>query len=189
MATFGENLRKCRKDAGLTQQQLADRLSCSKELISQYERGKLRPKIETVKRFADALSVEMDALEHIRLGGRNMDVKIDMTNQEAIEALQEYAISRGLPKKMVDAFGKAIRALEEQPEWISVSDRLPANANTVEKEYLVQFTNDGMTVLNYYDGWNCFVDNDGIYHNENEITNVLFWMELPKPKEVDEDDV
>ena len=69
MATFGENLRKCRKEAGLTQQQLGDRLSCSKELISQYERGKLHPKIETVKRFADALSVEMDALEHIRLGG------------------------------------------------------------------------------------------------------------------------
>jgi hypothetical protein len=115
------------------------------------------------------------------------DIKINMTNQEAIEALQEYAISRGLPKKMVDAFGKAIRALEEQPEWISVSDRLPENANITEKEYLVQFANDGVTILNYYDGWNCFVDKDGIWHDENEITNVLFWMELPKPKEVDED--
>ena len=116
------------------------------------------------------------------------DVKINMTNQEAIEALQEYAISRGLPKKMVDAFGKAIRALEEQPEWISVSDRLPANANFTEKGYFVQLANDGVMTLNYYDGWNCFVDNDGNYHNENEIENVLFWMELPKPKEVDEDD-
>lgn len=123
-------------------------------------------------------------------GGITMkDVKINMTNQEAIEALQEYAISRGLPKKMVDAFGKAIRALEEQPEWISVSDRLPANANTAEKEYLVQFPNGGMTILNYYDGWNCFVDKDGIYCNDYEITDILFWMELPKPKEVDEDDV
>lgn len=116
------------------------------------------------------------------------DIKINMTNQEAIEALQEYALNCGLNSKMIDAFGKAIRALEEQPEWISVSDRLPKNANTVEKEYLVQFTNDGMTVLNYYDGWNCYTDKDGIWHNENEIKNVLFWMELPKPKEVDSDD-
>lgn len=116
------------------------------------------------------------------------DIKINMTNQEAIEALQDYAIARGLPKKMVNAFGKAIRALEEQPEWISVSDRLPANANSVEKEYLVQFPNGGMTILNYYDGWNCFVDKDGIYCNDYEITDILFWMELPKPKEVDEDD-
>ena len=116
------------------------------------------------------------------------DIKINMTNQEAIEALQEYAIARGLPKKMVDAFGKAIRALEEQPEWISVSDRLPANANSTEKEYLVQLTNDGIITLNYYNGWNCWVDKDGIYHNDKEITNVLFWMELPKPKEVDSDD-
>ena len=116
------------------------------------------------------------------------DIKINMTNEEAIKALQEFALNYGLNDKMIDAFGKAIRALEEQPEWISVSDRLPANANITEKEYLVQFTNDGVTILNYYDGWNCFVDNDGNYHNENEITNVLFWMELPKPKEADADD-
>ena len=117
------------------------------------------------------------------------DIKIDMTNQEAIKALQEFMLNYGLNDKMIDAFGKAIRALEEQPEWISVSDRLPANANITEKEYLVQFASDGITVLNYYDGWNCYVDNDGNCHNENEITNVLFWMELPKPKEVDEDDI
>lgn len=115
------------------------------------------------------------------------DVKIDMTNEEAIKALQEFALNYGLNDKMIDAFGKAIRALEEQPEWISVSDRLPANANTAEKEYLVQL-DDGITILNYYDGWNCFVDSDGIWCNEYEIKNVLFWMELPKPKEVDEDD-
>ena len=116
------------------------------------------------------------------------DIRIDMTNQEAIKALQEFALNYGLNDKMVDAFGKAIRALENEPVWISVSDRLPANGNTIEKEYLVQLTNDCITILNYYDGWNCYTDKDGIWHNENEITNVLFWMELPKPKEVDGDD-
>ena len=116
------------------------------------------------------------------------DIKINMTNQEAIKALQEFALNYGLNGKMIDAFGKAIRALENQPEWISVSDRLPANANITEKEYLVQFANGGITILNYYDGWNCHVDNDGIWHNENEIENVLFWMPLPKSKEVDSDD-
>ena len=116
------------------------------------------------------------------------DVRIDMTNQEAIKALQEFALNYGLNGKMIDAFGKAIRALENQPEWISVSDRLPANADITEKEYLVQFANDGIAILNYYDGWNCHVDNDGNYHNENEIENVLFWMELPKPRKVDGDD-
>jgi hypothetical protein len=112
------------------------------------------------------------------------DIKIDMTNQEAIEALQEYAISRGLPKKMVDAFGKAIRALEDQPEWISVDDRLPANGD----EVFAQLDFGMVTTLQYYNGWNCSVDRFGKYHNEHEIKNVLFWMELPKPKEVDSDD-
>jgi hypothetical protein len=113
------------------------------------------------------------------------DIKINMTNKEAIEALQEYAISRGLPKKMVDAFGKAIRALEEQPEWISVDDRLPENS---DKEYLVQDVFAGVMMMHYYDGWNCSVDYNGKYHNESEIDSILFWMPLPKPKEVDEDD-
>jgi hypothetical protein len=113
------------------------------------------------------------------------DIKINMTNKEAIEALQEYAISRGLPKKMVDAFGKAIRALENEPVWISVSDRLPANG---DKEYLVQDAFAGVMMMHYYDGWNCSIDYLGNYHNEHEIKTVLFWMELPKPKEVDGDD-
>ena len=106
-----------------------------------------------------------------------------MTKEEALKVLDTIPTIG----EQVDALEIAIRALEEQPEWISVSDRLPANANTVEKEYLVQL-DDGITILNYYDGWNCFVDSDGIWCNEYEIKNVLFWMELPKPKEVDGDD-
>ena len=113
------------------------------------------------------------------------DIKINMTNQEAIEALQEYAISRGLPKKMVDAFGKAIRALENEPVWISISDRLPANG----EEVFVQLDFGMVTTMQYYNGFNCSVDRFGKYHNEHEVKNVLFWMELPKPKEVEEDDV
>ena len=107
-----------------------------------------------------------------------------MTREEALKVLDTIPTIG----EQVDALEMAIRALENEPVWISVSDRLPANDNTIEKEYLVQLTNDCITILNYYDGWNCYTDKDGIWHNENEITNVLFWMELPKPKEVDGDD-
>ena len=107
-----------------------------------------------------------------------------MTKEEALKVLDTIPTIG----EQVDALEMAIRALENEPVWISVSDRLPANGNTIEKEYLVQLTNDCITILNYYDGWNCFVDKDGIWHNENEITDILFWMELPKPKEVDGDD-
>lgn len=94
MATFGENLRKCRKEAGLTQQQLADRIGTTPNLVSIYERGKLHPKIETVKRFADALSVEMDALEHIRLGGRNMDGFCKVKVYNCPEDAEQYIVAR-----------------------------------------------------------------------------------------------
>lgn len=94
MATFGENLRKYRKEAGLTQQQLADRIGTTHNLVSIYERDKLNPKIETVKRFADALSVEMDALEHIRLRGRNMDGFCKVKVYNCPEDTEQYIVVR-----------------------------------------------------------------------------------------------
>lgn len=62
MALFGDNLKKIRKEKGLTQQQLGDKLGCSKELISQYERGKLHPKTKTVANIAKALGVSYTLL-------------------------------------------------------------------------------------------------------------------------------
>lgn len=112
------------------------------------------------------------------------DIKIDMTNQEAIKALQEFALNYGLNSKMIDAFGKAIRALEDQPEWISVDDGLPSNG----EEVFVQLDWGGVTTMQYYNGFNCSVDRFGKYHNEHEVRKIAFWMSLPKPKEVDDDD-
>ena len=72
------------------------------------------------------------------------DVKINMTNQEAIKALQEFALNYGLNNKMIDAFGKAIRALEKEP----ILDKIRAeiielptisfNANDVYKADILQ---------------------------------------------------
>ena len=94
METFGENLRKCRKEAGLTQRQLADRIGTTPNLVSLYERNKLNPKIKTVKRFADALSVEMDALERIRLGGRSMDGFCEVKVYNCPKDTEQYIVAR-----------------------------------------------------------------------------------------------
>ena len=94
METFGENLRKCRKEAGLTQRQLADRIGTTPNLVSLYERNKLNPKIKTVKRFANALSVEMDALERIRLGGRSMDGFCEVKVYNCPKDTEQYIVAR-----------------------------------------------------------------------------------------------
>src|ERR1044071_8126568 len=72
---LGERVRQLRVAAGLTQSELAgDR--CSKEYVSQIERGKTRPTTGTIEWLADRLGVDAGFLasgvatdERARLGG------------------------------------------------------------------------------------------------------------------------
>lgn len=57
-----EKIKQARKKAGLTQKKLADILGTSQQNLAQYENGKRKPKIETLKRIASALGVEVEDL-------------------------------------------------------------------------------------------------------------------------------
>ena len=55
--TFGEKIREERLKAGLTQQQLADRLKVGNNQISQWETGKRKPKLLTLRKIAKAIGI------------------------------------------------------------------------------------------------------------------------------------
>ena len=55
--TVGENIRKFRKLQGLTQKKLAELSGLNEVTIRSYEAGKYKPKIETIKKIADALGL------------------------------------------------------------------------------------------------------------------------------------
>lgn len=55
--TFGEKIKKIRKDKKMTQSELAQKMNCTKVMISQYEHGQRKPKLETIEKFARALGV------------------------------------------------------------------------------------------------------------------------------------
>lgn len=58
--TIGETIKDLRKKAGLTQGELAKKMSVSASHISQYECGQRNPSINQLKKFADALNVTLD---------------------------------------------------------------------------------------------------------------------------------
>jgi transcriptional regulator with XRE-family HTH domain len=60
--TFGQRLSRIRKEKGLTQVQLAEKLGIIQVLISDYERDKLRPYYDTVINFSKVLDVSADEL-------------------------------------------------------------------------------------------------------------------------------
>ena len=54
--TVGDNIRKVRKNRGLTQKELAKLLNVSESMVSQYE-SKETLKLETIKKVANALNI------------------------------------------------------------------------------------------------------------------------------------
>lgn len=63
---FGAKLKQLRNDAGLTQEELAAKLSLKKQTISQYEKGKREPRhSETITKIAEVFGITTDEL----LGG------------------------------------------------------------------------------------------------------------------------
>lgn len=65
--TVTYNLRKMRKQAGLTQQQLADRAGLGHSIISDIENGKKQPTVYTMCLLAFALNAKFKDLVCIKL--------------------------------------------------------------------------------------------------------------------------
>ena len=59
---IGENIKKIRKEKGLTQKNLGELCGMNEVQIRQYELGKANPKIETAMRIANALNVDVGDL-------------------------------------------------------------------------------------------------------------------------------
>ncbi len=62
--SIGENIRKIRKQKGLTQKKLAELSGLNEVTIRSYELGKFKPKIETIQRIANALDVTIGDLDN-----------------------------------------------------------------------------------------------------------------------------
>lgn len=68
--TIGENLRRLRKDRGITQVELAKALSMPQGMISEYELGKARINGSLLAAFVAALNVSADEILGIRPPGQ-----------------------------------------------------------------------------------------------------------------------
>lgn len=62
MSTFGERLRQIRMDRDLSQQDLAEILGTSKQVISRYETNQRSPKVTVASAYAERLGVSLDFL-------------------------------------------------------------------------------------------------------------------------------
>lgn len=60
--TFGENLQFLRKRAGLTQEDLAEKMEVSRQSVSKWESNSAYPEMDAILRLCDLFGVDMDTL-------------------------------------------------------------------------------------------------------------------------------
>lgn len=90
--TVAENIRKFRKERKMTQRQLGEKCGMYESQIRKYELGTANPKIDTIKKIADALNVSID-----RLTGDSVSSIIESRLEELDESLETVAKEADVP--------------------------------------------------------------------------------------------
>lgn len=145
--SIGEQIRKHRKGAGISQKELGNRLGISQQQIAQYENGKRIPKIETLQKIAIALGVpSYEILGYDRQDALNYAFKVDTENSMASEdEKKKSSIIRSslLEDKQTDVLlahfrnlnntGRSV-AIERVEELTRIADYSKKNAIKVTKK-------------------------------------------------------
>ncbi|OWR27725.1 hypothetical protein CDO73_21275 [Saccharibacillus sp. O23] len=120
MTKIGLNIARLRKESGMTQMELADRLGISYQAVSSWERGTTMPDISKLPLLADSFGVSIDEILN---GGRGSELvrkivagPVEETLKEGEVSVEEFQeLAPLLPAKQADAvFGRT-----EQPVSLS----------------------------------------------------------------------
>ena len=149
--TIGQRIRRERKRQGLTMAQLGERMGISGSLVGRYERDKENPKIETIKRFADALDIPISEL--------CPDLENAQRKEPAMNDLHELMGCIGRLNDpwwndscLRDALGHALGGLEEFASvWDGVLTDPHGPFSTEQVETLAQINETASIWLNGWD--------------------------------------
>lgn len=83
--TIAERIKTARKEAGITQDELASKMYVTHHCISMWERGLRQPKYETLARIADAIGINVNRL-----------LQTPMTNADRIRAMTDEELAEWL---------------------------------------------------------------------------------------------
>ena len=100
--TFGEKLSTLRKQANLTQQDLADKLNVSRQAITKWEKGVGLPDLDNIKKLSSIFNVKIDDLLDYKIE----DIKLELdTTEEKID--KENSKFKNVDKFILERFDNA----------------------------------------------------------------------------------
>jgi transcriptional regulator with XRE-family HTH domain len=106
--TFGQEVRRRRRERNLSQEALAEKVGVTREAISQIERGKTqRPENELLDKLGAALDLSRVQIAYLLGEGpppSEIDLAIELERIASLPTVEERAQAlRGLPKPVFDA--------------------------------------------------------------------------------------
>jgi len=104
---IGQNIKKLRKKAKMTQYQLADELYVSRELVAKWEKDERRPSCEMLKRMSKLFSVDVNKIAD----------KNDIFIEELSECINEGTVMKEKTEVVVNEF---LRLLGEKERNIFI---------------------------------------------------------------------
>jgi transcriptional regulator with XRE-family HTH domain len=109
--TLADRIQSLRKQAGLTQVELADKISVSKSQFIRYESKNVQPPANIINKLADALGTSVDFLIS---GDKNEKAKASLKNSELIQRFKEVDSlpedEQGVLIKIISAYVRDYRA-------------------------------------------------------------------------------
>lgn len=130
--SFGTKLKLCRSALGLSQQQLADLVGSTKQIVSLYEKDERIPKVTTAAKYADAVKVPLKYL---------ITDSIPINLWEADDLLEDYW--RASPADRL----KIVVRRGIDPRIALDYERVSALAQLAKKEKTAALAGDGLSPL------------------------------------------
>lgn len=91
--SFGEILRKLRKEKGLTRPQLSEKTGLKVAAIDQYERNKRKPNFEAISKLEKFYNINVSHLTDIEVGEKSSETIPMSTNNDMEEFLKDLYVS------------------------------------------------------------------------------------------------
>lgn len=138
--TIGEIIKDARKEANLTQKELADKIYINQQAISKWESEKSRPNLESCMLIAKVLKIDLNDLIGAKTMNMNTyfnaldtikkieDISGNILNEISIETKYGYEVNLLCKWSLILVIGNLwqfnYRTVDELLEWWDVSDQL-----------------------------------------------------------------
>lgn len=149
--TIGENIRRIRKQRGLTLKQLGDEVGVSEAYIRAYETGRRNPKQQSLEAIAKALCVNVEALTGAEFDGIKAMHKLFQVFRQYGGELREFEDSDGNTQIAV-SFG----SLMLMSSWYERYEKYQKEIKEIEK--IKDVTERGIALIKAEEAFNLWMD-------------------------------